>query len=249
MDSSRSNGLTSSILQSSEMTNNIGSPSLSSTSSSDGGFFDGILDGLKEISITTWIIVILILAFLGFNVFVYLAKGTQDISNIFGPIVAKIAGLFAALTGQVTNVSAEGAKQVVNVSASTATTGLSAVQDVSKGNLPNTGTGTGTGTSNAATTLKTQAVQSTMTQPDIMANNTLNKSLNTAQGQQQQGSHDYEADESSSNIQGGMPKAGWCYIGEDRGFRSCAKVGVNDTCMSGDIFPSHEICVNPSLRA
>lgn len=243
---SRSNGLTSSILQSSEMTNNISpslSPSLSSTSSSDGGFFDGILDGLKEISITTWIIVILILAFLGFNVFVYLAKGTQDISNIFGPIVAKIAGLFAAVTGQVTNVSAEGAKQVVNVSASTATTGLSAVQDVSKGNLPNTGTG------NAATTLKTQAVQSTMTQPDIMANNTLNKSLNTAQGQQQQGSNDYEADESSSNIQGGVPKAGWCYIGEDRGFRSCAKVGVNDTCMSGDIFPSHEICVNPSLRA
>ena len=245
---SRSNGLTSSILQSSEMTNNISpslSPSLSTTSSSDGGFFDGILDGLKEISITTWIIVILILAFLGFNVFVYLAKGTQDISNIFGPIVAKIAGLFAAVTGQVTNVSAEGAKQVVNVSASTATTGLSAVQDVSKGNLPNTGTGTG----NAATTLKTQAVQATMQQPDIMANNTLNKSLNTAQGQQQQGSNDYEADESSSNIQGGVPKAGWCYIGEDRGFRSCAKVGVNDTCMSGDIFPSHEICVNPSLRA
>ena len=246
MDSSRSNGLTSSILQSSEVSNNISpslSPSLSTTSSSDGVFFDGILDGLKEISITTWIIVILILAFLGFNVFVYLAKGTQDISNIFGPIVAKIAGLFAALTGQVTNVSAEGAKQVVNVSASTATTGLSAVQDVSKGNLPNTGT------SNAATTLKTQAVQSTMTQPDIMANNTLNKSLNTAQGQQQQGSNDYEADESSSNIQGGVPKAGWCYVGEDRGFRSCAKVGVNDTCMSGDIFPSHEICVNPSLRA
>jgi hypothetical protein len=230
------------------MTNNISpslSPSLSSTSSSDGGFFDGILDGLKEISITTWIIVILILAFLGFNVFVYLAKGTQDISNIFGPIVAKIAGLFAALTGQVTNVSAEGAKQVVNVSAATATTGLSAVQDVSKGNLPNTGTAT----SNAATTLKTQAVQSTMQQPDIMANNTLHKSLNTAQSQQQQGSNDYEADESSSNIQGGVPKAGWCYIGEDRGFRSCAKVGVNDTCMSGDIFPSHEICVNPSLRA
>ena len=243
---SRSNGLTSSILQSSEVPNNISpslSPSLSTTSSSDGGFFDGILDGLKEISITTWIIVILILAFLGFNVFVYLAKGTQDISNIFGPIVAKIAGLFAAVTGQVTNVSAEGAKQVVNVSASTATTGLSAVQDVSKGNLPNTGT------SNAATTLKTQAVQATMIQPDIMANNTLNKSLNTAQGQQQQGSNDYEADESSSNIQGGVPKAGWCFVGEDRGFRSCAKVGVNDTCMSGDIFPSHEICVNPSLRA
>lgn len=57
-----------------------------------------------------------------------------------------------------------------------------------------------------------------------------------------------EADAANSSIQGGG-KAGWCYIGEDRGFRSCAQVGVNDKCMSGEIFPSQEICVNPSLRA
>jgi hypothetical protein len=44
-------------------------------------------------------------------------------------------------------------------------------------------------------------------------------------------------------------KAGWCYIGEERGFRTCGEVGVHDTCMSGDIFPSQQICVNPSLRA
>ena len=43
-------------------------------------------------------------------------------------------------------------------------------------------------------------------------------------------------------------KSGYCYIGEDRGFRSCLKVGGNDTCMSGDIFPTHAICVNPRLR-
>jgi hypothetical protein len=43
-------------------------------------------------------------------------------------------------------------------------------------------------------------------------------------------------------------KSGYCYIGEDRGFRSCIKVGENDTCMSGDIFPTHAICVNPRLR-
>jgi hypothetical protein len=54
-------------------------------------------------------------------------------------------------------------------------------------------------------------------------------------------SDDYEANESTS-------KVGWCFIGEDRGFRSCAEVGSADKCMSGDIFPSKEICVNPSLR-
>jgi hypothetical protein len=59
----------------------------------------------------------------------------------------------------------------------------------------------------------------------------------------------YEEDSSSSNIQKGSGKRGWCFIGEDRGIRACAKVGLNDKCMSGDIFPTSEICVNPRLRA
>ncbi|NBP58129.1 hypothetical protein EBU71_16655 [bacterium] len=43
-------------------------------------------------------------------------------------------------------------------------------------------------------------------------------------------------------------KAGFCYIGEDRGFRSCLKVEAGDKCMSDQVFSTHEICVNPSLR-
>ena len=43
-------------------------------------------------------------------------------------------------------------------------------------------------------------------------------------------------------------KAGWCFIGDDRNTRSCAKIGVNDMCMSGDIFPTQEVCMNPNLR-
>jgi hypothetical protein len=41
---------------------------------------------------------------------------------------------------------------------------------------------------------------------------------------------------------------GWCYIGEDRGFRSCIYKSSEDKCMSGDIFPTKDICINPSLR-
>jgi hypothetical protein len=44
------------------------------------------------------------------------------------------------------------------------------------------------------------------------------------------------------------PKKGWCYVGEDRNFRSCITVGESDTWMSGNIFPTKDICVNPSLR-
>ena len=81
--------------------------------------------------------------------------------------------------------------------------------------------------------------------------NQLNETLNSAKPEvPQKMDSGYEADESSSSIQASKSssKSGWCYIGEDRGFRSCIQVGQNDTCMSGDIFPSQDICVNPSLR-
>jgi len=58
------------------------------------------------------------------------------------------------------------------------------------------------------------------------------------------------ADDSYSSIQANKSssKSGWCFIGEERGYRSCVEVGENDICMSGDIFPRKEICINPTLR-
>jgi len=228
---SSNNNLTSSILQSSEnsLPDIFSADSLSADSSSTGGF----LETLQNISGTTWLLIVLILAFLGFNIFVYLAKGTQEVNSFFAPLLTKIAGLFGSITGQVVDVSAEGAKAVVNTSAGAVDTGLTAVQDIT----PN----------KAKSSVPSEQI-SQQNQNDIMSQNTLNKALNSSQNQQPN-NNDYEADDATSNIQGGAPKPGWCYIGEDRGFRTCAQVGVDDKCMSGDIFPNQEICVNPSLRA
>jgi len=56
--------------------------------------------------------------------------------------------------------------------------------------------------------------------------------------------------ESDSLPQGkGTKKAGFCYIGEDRGFRSCISVGEGDDCMSQDIYPTMSQCINPNLRS
>ena len=59
-----------------------------------------------------------------------------------------------------------------------------------------------------------------------------------------------EPDDSGSLLQKSKPKSksGFCYIGEDRGFRSCISVDKSELCMSGEIFPSKQICINPSLR-
>tara|TARA_B100001093_G_C26814353_1_gene1008987 strand:+ start:54 stop:467 length:414 start_codon:yes stop_codon:yes gene_type:complete len=42
---------------------------------------------------------------------------------------------------------------------------------------------------------------------------------------------------------------GFCFIGQDRGFRSCVKINKGDKCMSGDIFPTQAVCIDPNLRA
>ena len=58
-----------------------------------------------------------------------------------------------------------------------------------------------------------------------------------------------QADDSMSRVQmNPTSKTGFCYIGEDTGNRSCIKVGEGDVCMSGDIFPTQAICINPNLR-
>ena len=57
------------------------------------------------------------------------------------------------------------------------------------------------------------------------------------------------ADDSTSVTQKHQAgKSGYCYIGEDRGFRSCVKVEAGDKCMSGQVFSRQDICVNPTLR-
>ena len=43
-------------------------------------------------------------------------------------------------------------------------------------------------------------------------------------------------------------KAGYCYVGTLNKKRTCIEIDEDDKCMSGDIFPTRDICVNPNLR-
>ena len=43
-------------------------------------------------------------------------------------------------------------------------------------------------------------------------------------------------------------KGGYCYIGTDRTYRSCVKINPGDVCMSNQIYPTKDICINPNLR-
>ena len=61
--------------------------------------------------------------------------------------------------------------------------------------------------------------------------------------------HRPKADSALTMIQSSQSKrkSGYCYIGEDRGFRSCIKVD-DSPCLSGMIYPTKEHCIHPHLR-
>ena len=176
-------------------------------------------------------LIVLLLALIGFNVFTYLDDITAWLSETFGApfrSVARFLGYAAIDTAQSTvDVTAKGTKGAVDIAAGAATSGIDVLQQTidQKGNQDR---------------VQDQTQAQTQDQ-DMSSNAGLQRALSHAKKQPPQ------PDDATSRTQR-TGKSGYCYIGEDRGFRSCVKVGEEDTCMSGDIFPTHAICVNPRLR-
>lgn len=203
---------------------------------------NSFLNWIGTISWQTWIIIFIVLAFLGFNILTFISKGAGDIGSGVNALVEKIKQ-----TGQLMNtikntifVSATGAQGIVDNTAHVSDEVLEQVQTSTKvGNIPPSNPSEFQ-SQNATSSIPNTTVQSPEFTPSSQFSSALNNNTGTM---------NYEADDSLSNIQSAGSKSGWCYIGEDRGFRSCASVGPGEQCMSGDIFPSNEICVNPSLRA
>ena len=202
-------------------------PSVDSDATSGEGMFS---------SWWVWIFIILLLAYLGFNIFNYLAKGTQTTNDVLSPFWAYIMSFFnygPSITPPDNNDAQavdENDSDAVGkqdggskpISAENATPNTASVSKMSPDSVNN------------------QNV------PDNAQNTALNRALNISK-QQELPKQDYVANDSYDSTQEG--KAGWCYIGSEQGYRSCSQVGEADTCMSGNIFPTQDVCVNPSLRA
>ena len=186
----------------------IASPSVSSPS--PPSTITTTSTGIDWMTILRYVAIIIILAFLGINVFSYIGDMIDFIESIFGPPFRKIGSFFGFAVG-------ETAKQTVKMSETGIIGGTKAVSGVAIGGI-----------------------------------DALERVLTDAENQQKQRQTQNipKADDARSvtQLSKASGKSGYCYIGEDRGFRSCVKVSEGDKCMSGDIFPTREICMNPNLR-
>jgi len=170
-----------------------------------------------------FIIILLLLSFIGYNVFIFLYHGIEGFSEDFKKYVIYILNLIGYTQLSETSNNNNENQQLKNINVNTLEGGIE------------------------KTTNKNEKIHE-QNEPNYLEDKQVNTNLKNKDTTSTNQNNDYEADDSMSNIQS-KGKSGYCYIGEDRGFNSCVYVGPNDTCLSGDIFPTMDICVNPKLRS
>ena len=179
-------------------------------------------------------LILFLLSVLGFNVFTHI----DEIGNTVGEFVRPITNFLLYITGQTVKqtaeTAAEGTKAGIDIAAGTATSGVELVEDSVK---------LAAGASNGGVQVMQDTVNSAV--PSKIRNRIDNRVVSYEDTSSIDGP--VLPDNSNSEIQK-VNKAGFCYVGKDKGLRSCIQVNRNDRCMSGDIFPTREICINPNLR-
>ena len=187
-------------------------------------------------SIWFWLILIIVLAFVGFNIFNYLAKGT----DLLVEITLFFTYIFATISKFIVNIGATGIQSASDIGASAIDTSSEVVKENTDGK------------SNEPTENNEEPEQQDQQQQ---------------QGQQQQlymqqqqpyptsypQSNEFppsqtEMEPMPASAMDADNKSGWCLVGQEQGFRSCIEVNEFDKCISGNIFPSKDICTNPNLR-
>jgi hypothetical protein len=189
-----------------------------------------------------YFLLFIILLFFGINIFSYLAKTSTFFANITESFFKPIAELFGfSLTRTVEKVvdtSAEGAKYGIDLTKDAIDDVLTLGQN-EKGSISN----------------KSKDKKKTKSNNDDNNDDNSEPTETGYIGELEQDitpSDNENADPSETNSAisyGGKKKGSYCYVGVDRGYRSCVKISDGEKCMSGKVFPSKELCVNPSLRA
>lgn len=162
---------------------------------------------------------LLILSFLGINLFTMFGGLIETVTSILGPFVSQVLSIFGYTTGSVITKTAD-------VVGDVAKTGV----DVAEGSLQSVGT------------IMKDASRKHV---DPAAASQLDNVLNVSSS----GSMAVDPAPSSSESPIQKPitagKAGWCLVGEYEGKRGCVQVSEQDKCMSGQIFSTQNACLNP----
>ena len=217
-------------------------------------------------SIFFWIFIVIVFAFLGFNIFNYLAQGTDIITSLLSPIAYVITMVTGDTVKTTLQHTSEGVQTIASESSNFLQMLLKLITDMFNKSvkiIANTST-------SAIDTL-----QSTIKQDKITSNTSKTTTITTKENEEEDEEEDEDSalknerkiekrvqdvSDSVKNLivtkEDKLPQPnrtdshnyGFCYLGRANNIRHCAKVSSKTKCMSGDIFPTMELCINPKIR-
>lgn len=183
--------------------------------------------------IITILIFLLILSFLGVNLLAILGNWIQAIINILGPLFSQILSVFGYTAGTVlvksTDLVTDVAKTGIDIAGGTVHSVGGLLKDASKDNID----------SKAKTQLDSSI--------NADASKDLDTKINT--GGDNKPRPEPKPNDSANPIQNPISsqKTSWCLVGEYQDKRGCIEIGEADQCLSGQVFPSQKLCLNPTL--
>ena len=186
------------------------------------GMSDTVYEWFKWFFFNRYMLIAIILAYMGFNIFSFFGSLVKTIMDIIRPFISILGYTTGETAKEVVKVAKVGSKGVIDVASGVTTGGINILEKGLTGSSSKKTTQQASASAASTGAAAQQAPKSSFPIPDDAGSKT-------------------QANKAKS-------KSGYCYIGEDRGFRSCIQVNDSDTCMSGNIFPTQEICINPSLR-
>lgn len=171
-----------------------------------------------NIILITFLVILLTFSILGINIVLFFGNILDKFLKIISPIIERALSDLGYATGSALNSSS-------NVLSGAGKKGI----DILHGSVLNAGD-----------LLIEASDQGT-------ASRSLDESVNSAPSTMRPSEPD--ADSSTNPIQNPVSsnKNSWCLVGEYHNKRGCIEVADGDKCMSGQVFPSQQLCLNPTL--
>ena len=213
-------------------------------------------------SFVFWFVIIILLALYGFNIFKYLAQGTDIITALISPFTYVIALLTGTTVKTIIQNISQGGQTLITELSNffgalinffsqffsgslkvAEKTSVSAIDELQSNIVKDK-------TNSAESKKSKQAVEEAVEAEEttLLKNERKLAERNREVSSEVKDTINKKEKTDPAPLQTSTQEHGYCYIGKNNNVRNCAKVSSKNKCMSGDIFPTMDLCINPNLR-
>lgn len=182
------------------------------------------------------LLTLLVLSFIGINLLSISGNLVGELAKIFGPTFVHLASMFGYSTGELINNSADVAADATKLGV-----------DIAEGTAQNIGNLLKMASQGGMDENQRKELDRLLNSPNCPSS--VGKALTQPAKHKDDAKPAKSDDAIQKPISSQKSKAGWCFVGDYDGKRGCIELDEHDKCMSGQIFPSQKMCLNPTYTA